>query len=92
MSAMEKLTKLFDLRDGWAFGEGKAFSTLVKSTSIDVLAELSLHYPTDVFPGRQGQIIVTMYTPSGAVDVIVDDSEHLEDKPQPAFTSDRGAE
>lgn len=74
-SALEKLSKLFELKDGWAFGEGKAFSTLVKSTAIDVVAALEGQYPVDVFPGRNGQIIITQYTPSGDVDVIVDDAD-----------------
>jgi hypothetical protein len=62
--ALAKLERIHGFRDGWAYGQGVAFSEKVYSTAKRVLnmAQFIVNCGgVDVFPGRHGQITVTFY-------------------------------
>jgi hypothetical protein len=66
--SLEKLARIAKYRDGWAYGEGRAFS----ENAIKIATMLvGLGGTTDVFPGRNGEITVTFYRDADSYDFIV---------------------
>jgi len=61
--AVQKLERIGELRAGWAFGEGRTFgeATFRGAEAILQQALRAGYLEIDVFPGRSGQIIVTIY-------------------------------
>jgi hypothetical protein len=62
--ALAKLERIHGFRDGWAYGQGVAFSENVYNVAKRLLNMAQFIVGcggVDVFPGRHGQIIVTFY-------------------------------
>jgi hypothetical protein len=57
-----KLREFADFKDGWAFGEGVAFTDRVLVTARQVVGAFDYDSKSiDVFPGRDGAITVAIY-------------------------------
>lgn len=61
MTALTKLEKFATFNRGWAFGEGYAFSHEVIDGAKKVVAVYDDDYNIDVFPCRDGSVIVAVY-------------------------------
>ena len=58
----DKLRTFATYPDGWAFGEGRAFSQEVLTQAGWLMDKLDdAGHEFDVFPGHDGQIVVTAY-------------------------------
>lgn len=70
--SVEKLNRFASYPDGWAYGEGHRFDAVVldRARTILTLAK-ALELEVDVFPGRNQQIIVTIYRANESFDFAV---------------------
>ncbi len=76
--AVTKLDSFKKLQNGWAFGEGIAFPPLVLLRAEQIIERLVRdgYNDIDIFPGRDGQIVVTAYGHRVSFDLsICDDAE-----------------
>jgi hypothetical protein len=77
LAAFEKLERIHDFRDGWAYGEGIAFPEKVYDLAkrlLNMAQSVVGCEGVDVFPGRHGQIIVTFYKGSQSYNFVVADN------------------
>jgi hypothetical protein len=60
---LEKIKELTALPDGWNFGAGRAVDAVTASRASEAVVEASLYsLETDVFPGDNGEIQVSVYS------------------------------
>ena len=73
-SLQAKLDHFRTFVDGWAFGEGSAFSDDTIHNAARLLGvglELPAFEAVDVFPGRDGRVVATFYRGDSAFDFAV---------------------
>jgi hypothetical protein len=77
--ALEKLRRFRHFQNGWAFGEGRAFTRSVIDAAEEIIAQLQRKglSECDVFPGRNGQIIVAVYSGPTSLDFYVFADPHV---------------
>jgi hypothetical protein len=71
--AFKKLERFKTFENGWAFGEGQKFALPVYLAAEQLLSMFSEEPSTefDVFPGRSGQIVITLYCEDFTIDFVV---------------------
>ena len=67
---IQKVKSFLEFEAGWYFGKGTEFKEKVINKAIEIIN--SVNYETDVFPGENGEVMVSIYNNNWYYEFIIE--------------------